>query len=214
MGGRSDATEGRGGEATLGRLLEGVLAGLDLGARYRERLAVVAWPQIAGRVVAAHARAEGVRDGVLMIATDTPAWAQELQMRRSALLERLAAEVGPGVIREIHFRSGLRRKRRSRAAPAQREPSEVKLSRRQERRIRAAAARIEDPELRAGAERAFLALARIGQWRKETGWRRCGRCGHWQRRGRRWCSSCTYLTANRRRGGRWRGRARVEGDVR
>jgi predicted nucleic acid-binding Zn ribbon protein len=204
MGGRFDATKERRGGAALRRLLEGLLSNLDLGGRFREHLAVAAWPQIAGQVVAGHARAEGVRDGVLMVATDTPAWAQELQMRQRALLERLSAEVGPGVIREIHFRSGLRRRPRGRGPGAeQARPSEIKLSGRQERRIRATAARIEDAELRGRAERAFLSLARMGQWRKHSGWRRCRRCGHWQRVGRRWCSSCTYSRPARRGGKAW-----------
>ena len=139
MGGSSEGAHARRGEAPLRRLLEGVLANLDLRGQFREHLAVLAWPGVAGKVVAAHAQAEGVRDGVLMVATDTPAWAQELQMRRRALLERLAAEVGPGVIREIHFRAGLRRRRGKPPASAPR-PGEVKLSGRQERRARAAAA--------------------------------------------------------------------------
>jgi hypothetical protein len=203
MGGSSEGAQGRRGQASLRQLLEGVLANLDLRGQFREHLAVLAWPGVAGRVVAAHAQAEGVRDGVLMVATDTPAWAQELQMRRRALIERLGAEVGPEVIRDIHFRSGLRERRRRPAVKAPR-PGEVKLSGRQERRARAAAAPIEDPDLRARAERAFLALARMGQWRKQTGWRRCRRCGHWQRAGRHWCSSCAYSSTTRRRGRSWR----------
>ena len=208
MGGSSEGAHARRGEAPLRRLLEGVLANLDLRGQFREHLAVLAWPGVAGKVVAAHAQAEGVRDGVLMVATDTPAWAQELQMRRRALLERLAAEVGPGVIREIHFRAGLRRRRGKPPASAPR-PGEVKLSGRQERRARAAAAPIEDADLRARAERAFLALTRMGEWRKQTGWRRCRRCGHWQRAGRRWCSSCAY-SGTPRRGRSWRGGGRGE----
>jgi hypothetical protein len=209
MGGSSEGAHAKRGEASLRRLLEGVLANLNLRGQFREHLAVLAWPGVAGKVVAAHAQAEGVRDGVLMVATDTPAWAQELQMRRRALLERLAAEVGPGVIREIHFRSGLRRGRRKPAVRAPR-PGEVKLSGRQERRARAAAAPIEDADLRARAERAFLALTRMGEWRKQTGWRRCRRCGHWQRAGRHWCSSCAYSGTTRRRGRSWLGGRRGE----
>jgi predicted nucleic acid-binding Zn ribbon protein len=209
MGSSSEGARAKRGEASLRRLLEGVLANLNLRGQFREHLAVLAWPGVAGKVVAAHAQAEGVRDGVLMVATDTPAWAQELQMRRRALLERVAAEVGAGVIRDIHFRSGLRRRR---GKPPAREPrpGEVKLSGRQERRACAAAAPIEDPDLRARAERAFLALTRMEQWRKQTGWRRCRRCGQWQRAGRHWCSSCAYSGTTGRRGRLWGGGGRGE----
>jgi predicted nucleic acid-binding Zn ribbon protein len=186
------------GAASLGELLEGVLANLDLGPRFREQLAVVAWPQVVGRLAGAHARAEAVRDGVLLVATDTPAWAQELHMQRKELLARLAAQVGEGLIREIHFRSGLRG-RREKAGRREPRPAEMKLSRRLERRIKEAAERIEDAELRERAERAFLALGRMREWRRRTGWRRCGECGQWHRAGRRWCASCAHRRAGRGR---------------
>jgi len=188
------------GQASLGRLLDGVLANMDMGARFREHLALLAWPQIAGGVVSAHARAEAVRDGVLIVAADTSAWAQELQMRRQQLLSRVAAQVGEGVIRDIHFQTGSRR-RGPRAKAPQPRPVEMKLSGRQQRLVAEAAGRIEDPELRARAERAFSALLRMSEWRKATGWRRCARCGQWQRVGRRWCASCAHAGQRRRR--RW-----------
>ncbi len=203
----------RRGEAPLHQLLEGVLANLDLRGRFREHLAVLAWPEVAGRVVAAHAQAEAVRDGVLMVATDTPAWAQELEMRRKQLLDQISAQVGEGVIREIHFRSGRTRggsgrrwwpgHRRRREWPSDgggpAKPSQMKLSGRQQRRIKEAAAHIEDADLRERAERAFEALERMTAWRKQTGWRRCQRCGQWQRVGRRWCASCSRAGRRRRR---------------
>jgi predicted nucleic acid-binding Zn ribbon protein len=186
------------GEAHVGQLLEGVLANLDLRTRFREHLAVMAWPQIVGRVVAEHSEAEVVRDGVLMVATDTAAWAQELQMRQRELLALVARQVGAGVIREIHFRSG---RRRTSGPAARRGPrvAEMKLSGRQQKQIAEAAAKIEDEGLRERAERAFVALARMTEWRRQAGWRRCLRCGRWQRVGRRWCSTCTGGGGKRRK---------------
>ena len=196
--GRAEAGTKRRGGASLGSLLEGVLANLDLRQRYRQHLAAAAWPEITGKVVAAHSRAEAVRDGVLIIAADTPAWAQELQMRRQELLVRVGKHVGEGVIRDIHVRTGGRgRARRKQARPPR--PAEIKLSGRQERHIAEAAAQIGDPELQARAQRAFTSLTRIRQWRKQTGWRRCRRCGRWQRVGRRWCASCTHSRGRRKR---------------
>lgn len=199
MGSSSETARGRRGEATLRSLLEGVLANLNLHTRFRQHLALMAWPQIAGKLVAAHSQAEEVRDGVLIVATDTPAWAQELQMRQKELLERLSVHVGSGLIREIHFRSGLCRRRGRSELPRGPRPAEIKLSGRQERQIRDAAAHIEDADLRARAERAFSALTRMARWRKQAGWRQCRQCGQWQRMGRRWCSSCTYSGGRRRR---------------
>lgn len=188
------------GQSHLGELLEGVLANLDLRTRFREQQAVLAWPQMVGRVVAAHSEAEDVRDGVLLVATDTAAWSQELQMRHEELLALVARQVGPGVIRQIHFRSGRRRRRG--VSPAGRRgprPAEVKLGGRQQKQIAEAAAKIEDEGLRQRAERALAALARMTEWRREGGWRQCQRCGRWQRVGRRWCATCSRGAVRRRR---------------
>ncbi len=178
-----------GGAAPLKGLLEEALSHLDLGAKVLEQRACRAWEQLAGPVVGAHTRPETVRDGTFIIATDSPAWAQELHMRRVEFLAKLEAALGPGVVRELHFRSGFRARATQAARPEPR-PSDLQLSARQVREIARASARIEDPELRRKAERAFASLTRISAWRKERGWRRCARCGQWQRLGARWCSSC------------------------
>jgi len=198
MDGSSDEKRQTRDLSPMGRLLEGVLANMDLRSRLREHLAVMAWPQIAGEVIGSHTRAETVRDGVLIVATDTSAWAQELHMRRHDLLARVAEEVGAGLIREIHFRSGTIAPKRGRRAADPR-PLDIELSPRQVQDLMQAAAHIEDPALRGRAERAFVAAARIGEWRRQTGWRRCARCGQWQRVGRRWCASCTHSSDRRKR---------------
>lgn len=187
---RSERPVGEG--ESLGKLLEGVLANLNLGERLSEQLAQTAWPEIAGRLVAAHSWAEAIRDGVLIVGCDSPAWAQELHMRKHELLGRLAAHLGAGVVRDLRFRTGTRSRRAPRSQPAIPPPASVELSAEEVEEARRAAARIEDPALRARAERAFLALARMSRWRRETGWRRCERCGQWQRTGRRWCGSCLH----------------------
>jgi len=191
-------SQGR-GQAHLGALLEGVLANMDVRVRFRELQAVLAWPQIVGQVVAAHCEAEVARDGVLIVAADTPAWAHELQMRERELLELVSKQVGSGVIREIHFRSGRRRRRGATAPKKRPRPAETKLSGRQERQIQDAAAKIEDEALREQAGRAFAALARMAEWRKQAGWRKCQRCGRWQRVGKRWCSTCSRSGGGRRK---------------
>jgi len=190
MGGSSRRRQ-TGGAAPLSRLLEGVMGNLDLGAKLKEQLALGAWPRIVGRVVGAHTRAEAVRDGILIVATDTPAWAQELHMRRGELLGKLEAIVGSGVIADIHFRSGFR-PRKVKSGADETRPVDVALSEKQTREIARTSARIQDPQLRMKAERAFSSLTRIAEWRKGSGWRRCGRCGQWQRTGKRWCASCLH----------------------
>jgi predicted nucleic acid-binding Zn ribbon protein len=188
---RSSKRRENGGSAPLQGLLEQALNNLDLGAKVREQRALRAWPQAAGRAVGRHTRAEVLRDGVLLVATDSPAWAQELSMRRPDLLAKLETALGPGVVSDIHFRSGFRARPEEEAPPPPR-PADTALSARQQQEIAHASARIDDPELRNKAERAFTSLARVSTWRREQGWRRCGRCGQWQRTGKRWCASCLH----------------------
>jgi len=200
MGSSSDPKRTAREPSALAPLLEGVLANLDLRSRFQEHLAVQAWPQIVGKVISSHARAETVRDGVLIVATDTSAWAQELHMRCHDLLERVAEQVGRDLIRDIHFRTGGGgRGRAKEVEPVRPRPADMRLSGDQVEQIQEAAAKIEDPALRARAVRAFTALTRIEEWRRETGWRRCARCGRWQRAGRQWCASCTYSGGRRRK---------------
>ncbi len=198
MGSSSDPKRAIREPSALAPLLEGVLVNLDLRSRFQEHLAVLAWPQIVGKVISSHVWAETVRDGVLIVATDTSAWAQELHMRRHDLLERVAEQVGKDLIRDIHFRTGGRgRGRAKKEEPVRPRPADMRLSSDQAEEIQEAAAKIEDPVLRARAARAFTALTRIEEWRRETGWRRCARCGNWQRAGRQWCASCTYSRGRR-----------------
>lgn len=187
--GSSSRRRKAGGTAPLQHLLEGVMSNLDLGPKLKEQLALRAWPQVAGRVVGSHTRAEVVRDGLLIVATDTPAWAQELHMRRPELLAKLEALLGADVVRDIRFRSGFRRPDEE-APPEEPRPADLDLSAGQKEEIEGASALITDPELRRKAARAFTSLARVSEWRRARGWRRCGRCGQWQRTGKRWCSSC------------------------
>jgi predicted nucleic acid-binding Zn ribbon protein len=64
------------------------------------------WDAIVGTEVAAHARLQTVRDGVLVIAVDSPIWATELRYLEGEIVARAAAAVGPGVVTSIRVRVG------------------------------------------------------------------------------------------------------------
>jgi hypothetical protein len=179
------------GISALQQLLEGTLAGLGMESQLRELAVLQAWERIAGHVVSMHAHAEAMRDRVLVVLTDTPAWAQELHMRQAELLARLRSVVGEDGVQAIHFRSGLQRHSKQ-TAPQQGTPGQETLPRRQASEVHTAAARIGDRELRERVERAFASLERIAIWRRSKGWSQCARCGQWQRTGKRWCASCAY----------------------
>lgn len=62
------------------------------------------WEQLVGEEVASHAAPRSLRDGVLVVEVDQPAWAAQLGFLTSQLLSKLEAEVGPAEVAEIRFR--------------------------------------------------------------------------------------------------------------
>jgi predicted nucleic acid-binding Zn ribbon protein len=59
------------------------------------------WREVVGDQVADHCTPETFADGVLAVRADSTAWAAELTLLTPRLLERLALEVGVGVVQEV-----------------------------------------------------------------------------------------------------------------
>jgi predicted nucleic acid-binding Zn ribbon protein len=53
--------------------------------------------------VAQHSRPRGVRNGVLDIAVDAPAWATQLRYLEADLVDRASRLVGPGVVAAVRI---------------------------------------------------------------------------------------------------------------
>jgi predicted nucleic acid-binding Zn ribbon protein len=62
------------------------------------------WEALVGEEIAAHAVPRSLRDGLLLVEVDQPAWAAQLGFLSSRLLSRFDTEVGPGEVRDIRFR--------------------------------------------------------------------------------------------------------------
>ena len=59
------------------------------------------WRAVVGDQVADHCTPETFEDGLLMVRTDSTAWAANLRLLVPQLLVRLVEEVGPDVVREV-----------------------------------------------------------------------------------------------------------------
>ncbi len=95
--------------ASLGRLSEG----LGLGRPELLTSVFARWEELVGPDIAAHATPRTLRDGVLTVAVDHPAWAASLQLLAGDILERIDA-VGGDAVRELVVRVvGASRGRRS-----------------------------------------------------------------------------------------------------
>lgn len=59
------------------------------------------WREVVGDDVAEHCTPESFEDGLLVVRADSTTWATNLRLLAPQLLARLAAEVGPDVVREV-----------------------------------------------------------------------------------------------------------------
>jgi hypothetical protein len=62
------------------------------------------WPQVVGRELAAHSEPLGVRQGVLLVASDDPAYGSRLQWEEREVVARLAAVLGEGVVDRVQVK--------------------------------------------------------------------------------------------------------------
>lgn len=59
------------------------------------------WPNIVGEDISAHSTAETFENSVLTVRAHSTAWATQLRFLIPNLLERIALEIGDGIVREI-----------------------------------------------------------------------------------------------------------------
>jgi predicted nucleic acid-binding Zn ribbon protein len=77
--------------------------GRELGMPEPDALARLldAWPEVVGPALAGHARVRSIRDGVLTVAVDEPAWATELRYVADDLAQRVSERAGGAHVEEI-----------------------------------------------------------------------------------------------------------------
>jgi predicted nucleic acid-binding Zn ribbon protein len=64
------------------------------------------WEELVGAEIAAHAQPRSLRDGVIVVSVDQPAWATQLRYMASDLLARIRTDTGSAEIVEIQIRVG------------------------------------------------------------------------------------------------------------
>jgi predicted nucleic acid-binding Zn ribbon protein len=76
--------------------------GLDKKARDYELL--TDWARIVGEKIASATVAEKLEKGILTIRVKNTVWRYELTMQKASILEKIAAEFGSGLVRDIQWR--------------------------------------------------------------------------------------------------------------
>ena len=81
------------------------MLGTGVLGRKREAAQVWAvWEDAVGAKVAAHAKPLRLRNGVLTIAVDSPAWHHQLQALQERLLDQLRDHLGRDAVKTLRFR--------------------------------------------------------------------------------------------------------------
>lgn len=137
--------------ATVGRLLSDTLRGTPLERRLAEARIWEIWDRVVGQQIAAQARPNTIRDGVLTVQVASAPWMQQLNFLKPEIRERLNRELNAELVRDIYLKAG-RPTRQANADPPQQLPDRP-LSAAELAEIAATVASITDDELRETCQR-------------------------------------------------------------
>lgn len=87
----------------VGALLEGILQGFGIADKVRDAEALLAWDEVAGPKLAERAKAIRVYRGKLELAVSSGVWRTHLSFSKQQLLQRLNAQLGRKVIKDLVF---------------------------------------------------------------------------------------------------------------
>ncbi len=82
-------------------MLRAALGRLPEAERLADHAVWAHWDAVVGPTIAAHARPERMKRGVLFVAVDSAEWMQELQFLKHELRERLNARLGRPAVRTL-----------------------------------------------------------------------------------------------------------------
>lgn len=102
--GRGASGRGRTDPTSLGEALEGVIAERGWTTEVNVHLLLGRWPDLVGPAVAGHSRPESYDRGIVVVRTDSTAWASQLRLMAPQLLATLNASLGEGTIRRLDIR--------------------------------------------------------------------------------------------------------------
>lgn len=86
--------------AEVSRLVDGQGWALDL----QVRGVFARWTEVVGPEIGAHSTPETLSDGILVVRTDSTAWATQLKLLAPSVVRRLNAELGDGTVTVVEVR--------------------------------------------------------------------------------------------------------------
>ena len=94
------------GLAPIGDVLKGVFEKLEADRRPDKEDIDRFWKEAAGENSFKHSRPISLKKKILTVRVDSPAWIQDLTLRKRILLKGLKRALGKDRITEIHFKIG------------------------------------------------------------------------------------------------------------
>ena len=92
------------GPRPIGQSLDRVLRGLGSPGVAAVRTVFSEWEALAGAATAEHAKPVSLDGQCLLVVVDEPGWATRLRFEQAGLLERIATELGEGIVTRVEVR--------------------------------------------------------------------------------------------------------------
>ncbi len=132
-------------------LMPSLFRGKPAEKRLEEGKIWLLWDAAVGKQIAVKARPVSFRDGTLTVAVVSAPWMQQLVFLKKGIAEKLNAQLGKELIRDIYLKAGLPQP--PAPSPKPRRKKERPLNDAELRRIAEQSSDIADPELRLAVER-------------------------------------------------------------
>ncbi|HZK76556.1 MAG TPA: DUF721 domain-containing protein [Candidatus Kapabacteria bacterium] len=78
-----------------------VLKEFGLEKKARNYSVITGWAELVGEKIARAATAEKLEKGILTVRVINPVWRYELTMQKTMIIEKITAEFGAGIVRDI-----------------------------------------------------------------------------------------------------------------
>lgn len=92
--------------ASVTDILAEAFHGTPTEKRLKEGKIWMVWESSVGRQIATRARPMGFRDGTLTVAVSSAPWMQQLTFLKKGIMEKLNAQLGEEMVREIYLKAG------------------------------------------------------------------------------------------------------------
>ncbi len=141
-----------------------ILDNLPVKARVKEYGLLKDWDKLVGQQIATHCQPDRLKDGILFLKVNSPAWMQQLHFMKSMILDKLKTHTEGNSVKDLRFQIGKVIQARK---PAGRPWKDVVLTREELSRIDNDLTSVGDMELREIMKKLRAKQAQVKAWRDQ-----------------------------------------------